>query len=196
MTRVSRLTALALAPLALTAAGAVSAHVGHEASTGGMLAGLLHPMTGLDHLLALSAIGLWSARQARPLGRAVPGLAALGMLLGAGLAWGGLSLPGVETGISLSVLLAGVLLAGLVRMPAGISAMLVVAFLVCHGQAHAAEMPVGASLMAYLAGFLLTTLCIGQLGRSVGQVLLHRVPHLDRVVGGLVALAGGLLVIG
>ena len=196
MLRVSRLTALALAPLALIAAGTASAHVGHEASTGGMLAGLLHPLTGMDHLLALLAIGLWSARQSRPLGRAVPGLAALGMLLGAGLAWAGLSLPGVESGIALSVLLAGVLLAGLVPMPAGINAVLVVAFLVFHGQAHAAEMPFGASLAAYLAGFLLTTLGIGQFGRSVGQVLLHRVPYLDRVVGGLVALAGGMLVIG
>ncbi|WP_458526825.1 HupE/UreJ family protein, partial [Onishia taeanensis] len=85
MIRVSRLTALSLAPLALAAAGAASAHAGHEAGTGGMMAGLLHPLTGLDHLLALIAIGLWSVRQARPLGRAVPGLAALGMLLGAGV---------------------------------------------------------------------------------------------------------------
>ncbi|WP_136255035.1 HupE/UreJ family protein [Onishia niordana] len=195
MIRISRCTALILAPLALMTAGMASAHVGHEASAGGILAGLLHPLTGMDHLLALLAIGLWSARQSRPLGRAVPGLAALGMLLGAALVWAGLSLPGVETGIALTVLLAGVLLASLVRLHAGIGATLVVVFLVWHGQAHAVEMPAAASMVAYLSGFLLTTLVISQLGRTVGQVLLPRLPYVDRLVGGLVALVGGLLVI-
>lgn len=196
MIHVSRSTALISAPLALMAAGMAHAHVGHEASAGGILAGLLHPLTGLDHLLALLAIGLWSARQSRSLGRAVPGLAALGMLLGAGLVWAGLSLPGVETGIALSVLLAGVLLASLVRLHTGIGATLVVVFLVWHGQAHAVEMPAAASMVAYLSGFLLSTLAISQLGRMAGQALLTRLPYVDRLVGGLVAISGGLLIIG
>ncbi|WP_458527434.1 HupE/UreJ family protein, partial [Onishia taeanensis] len=98
--------------------------------------------------------------------------------------------------IALSVLLAGVLLASLARLPAGMGALAVVTFLVCHGQAHATEMPAGASMLAYVAGFLLATLCISQVGRFAGQALLLRVPHVDRVVGALVALVGGLLVIG
>ncbi|WP_192036770.1 HupE/UreJ family protein [Halomonas sp. YLGW01] len=196
MIRDSRRIALALAPLALLSAGAASAHAGHEPGAGGLLAGLLHPLSGMDHLLALVAIGLWSVRQSRSLGWVVPGLAAGGMLLGAGLAWGGLFLPGVETGIALSVLLSGLLLATLVRLPAQIGAMLVVTFLVFHGQAHAVEMPVGASLLAYLAGFLLATLGLGQLGRAFGQALATRVPYLERMVGALVALAGGMQIMG
>jgi len=85
----------------MVTATAASAHAGHDAGTG-FTSGLLHPMLGLDHLLAMAAIGFWSVRQSATLKNRTPLFVIGGMVVGAGIAWGGLSLPGVETGISLS----------------------------------------------------------------------------------------------
>ena len=102
----------------MVTATAASAHAGHDAGTG-FTSGLLHPMLGLDHLLAMAAIGFWSVRQSATLKNSTPLFVIGGMVVGAGIAWGGLSLPGVETGISLSVILAGILIATLALTFAG-----------------------------------------------------------------------------
>lgn len=190
MTHASHRLALTLAPLALLAAGTASAHAGHDAG-GGLLAGLVHPWLGVDHLLAMLAIGLWSVRPGGSPGRAVPWLVALGMLLGAGLAWGGMRVPGIETGIALSVLLAGLSAAALVKPPTALGAALVVAFMAFHGHAHGAEMPQGASPLTYLAGLLLASLVITHAGRGLGGCLMARGSRLGHVLGAVIALAGG-----
>ncbi|GAA0587348.1 HupE/UreJ family protein [Halomonas salifodinae] len=189
--------ALAAAPLLLLFAGVALAHPGHEhAHGGGFAAGLAHPLLGLDHLLAMLAVGLWSLRQSRVLGLAAPLLAAAGMLLGAGLAWAGIALPGVEFGIALSVLLAGVLIAALVRVPSLVGAGVILLFMLFHGHAHGSEMPQGASLVAYFAGFTLATLAITLGGRLAGGWLMARESRLLRGLGVALAAVGALFAFG
>jgi urease accessory protein len=196
-TRRAALAALAVAPVLLLLAGTALAHPGHHHHhEGGFAAGLAHPLLGLDHLLAMLAVGLWSLRQSRALSLGAPLLAAAGMLLGAGLAWGGVALPGVEFGIAMSVLLAGVLIAALVSVPTVVGAGVIVLFMLFHGHAHGSEMPHGASQLAYLAGFTLATLAITFAGRLGGAWLMARQNRLLRGLGVAIAAAGAFFALG
>ncbi|MCC5883979.1 MAG: HupE/UreJ family protein [Halomonas sp.] len=189
--------ALLTAPALILLAGLAVAHPGHDHVHGsGFAAGLAHPLLGLDHLLAMLAVGLWSLRQSRAFSLAAPILAAVGMLLGAGLAWSGFALPGVEFGIAMSVLLVGVLIAALVKVPAPVGAAVVVLFMLFHGHAHGNEMPHGASTLAYLAGFSLATLAITYAGRAAGVFLMVRENRILRVLGMAIAAAGALFAFG
>jgi urease accessory protein len=185
-------TQLLMATGLMVTATAASAHAGHDAGTG-FTSGLLHPMLGLDHLLAMAAIGFWSVRQNATLKNSTPLFVIGGMILGAALAWGGLSLPGVETGISLSVILAGILIATLAKLPTVVGGSLVAAFMVFHGFAHGAEMPAGATLVAYLAGFSVATLALTFAGRGLGALMQKTDKRAGRVLGGVVASTGALL---
>ena len=181
------LTAAAL----LTASATAMAHPGH--AEGGFTSGLLHPMLGLDHLLAMAAIGFWSLRQSATMKNATPLFAIGGMILGALLAVGGLNLPGVETGISLSVLVAGVLIATMTKLPTAVGGTLVAAFMVFHGFAHGTEMPAGAALASYLAGFTIATLALTFAGRGLGALMQKTDHRYGRVLGGAVAATGAFL---
>ncbi|TDX32722.1 urease accessory protein [Modicisalibacter xianhensis] len=188
----SRFWALAVAPVITLAAMSAFAHPGHDgAGHGGFQAGLLHPMLGVDHLLAMLAIGLWSVRQQGSLRRYMPGLMLAGMWGGAALAWNGLALPGVETGIALSVLLAGVLVAMLTRLPGMLGGGLVAAFMLFHGHAHGSELPAGASLLTYLIGFSLATVAIAVVGKGFGALLQRCETRWVRALGTTIAAIGG-----
>lgn len=165
----------------LSTSTAVMAHPGHGGT--GFTAGLLHPMLGLDHLLAMAAIGFWSLRQPTTLKRGTPLFMVGGMVLGAGIAFAGVSIPGVETGIALTVMLAGVLIATLARLPTVVGGLLVAAFMVFHGYAHAIEMPMGAHFAAYMVGFASTTIAIALAGRGLGALLATSDIRLVRVIG-------------
>ena len=179
---------LMAAGLLLTATSA-AAHTGHGAhAESGFLGGLLHPMLGLDHLLAMAAIGFWSVRQNNLMKNATPAFVIGGMVLGAALAWGGLSLPGVETGITFSVLVAGILIATLAKLPTAVGGTLVGAFMLFHGFAHGTE-----TLAAYLAGFSIATLAITLVGRGLGSLMLKADSRFSRGVGGVLAVAGAYL---
>ncbi|MBU2873563.1 HupE/UreJ family protein [Marinobacter salexigens] len=184
------LTAAAL----LTAFASAMAHPGH--AEGGFTSGLLHPMLGLDHLLAMAAIGFWSVRQNKLMKNATPAFVIGGMILGAALAWGGLSLPGVETGIALSVLLAGILIATMAKLPTAVGGTLVAAFMVFHGFAHGTEMPAGSALVAYLTGFSIGTLALTFVGRGLGALMQKADNRFGRWLGGVVAAIGAVLAAG
>lgn len=184
---------LTFAALLLTATTA-AAHTGH--GTGGFTSGLLHPMLGLDHLLAMAAIGFWSVRQGEFMKKATPLFVVGGMILGAGIAFAGIALPGVETGIVLSVMVAGILIAAMAKLPTAVGGSLVVAFMVFHGHAHGTEMPAGAALAAYLVGFSIATLAITFAGRGLGALLQKADSRLARGVGAALAGVGGYLMVG
>ncbi|MFL1405949.1 HupE/UreJ family protein [Marinobacter sp. M1N3S26] len=167
------------------------AHPGH--AEGGFLSGLLHPLMGLDHLLAMAAIGLWSIRQSTVMKRGTPLFVIGGMLLGAVMAFGGLNLPFAEMGITLSVLIAGILIASLAKLPTLVGATLVGAFMVCHGFAHGAEMPAGATLAAYMAGFSISTLGITLAGSGLGALLMKADNRITRGIGTALAVTGAVL---
>jgi urease accessory protein len=186
------------APVAMLAASTAMAHPGAlpHGHGGSFLAGLVHPLSGLDHLLAMLAVGLWSCRQAPALRRVMPLLIALGMIAGAGLAWGGVPLLGVEFGIASSVLLAGVLLASLVKLPSALGGTLVFAFILLHGHAHGSELALGASAALYALGFVIASVGITLLGRLTGSWLMQCDNRWMRGIGAAIAAAGGALMLG
>lgn len=194
MNRITKL--LITASLMLTATVAL-AHPGHGAHThNDFLSGLLHPMMGLDHLLAMAAIGFWSIRQSPSMKRGAPLFVVGGMVAGAAIAWAGVSLAGIETGIAMSVLLAGVLIATMAKLPTFIGGTLVALFMITHGYAHGAEMTEGASLLNYMSGFVLATLAITFVGRGLGTLMLSADNRFTRALGGVVAVIGGVLAVG
>ena len=184
---------LLIAGLMMTATLAI-AHPGHgEQVSNGFLSGFLHPMMGLDHLLAMGAVGFWSIRQNTTMKRGTPLFVVGGMIVGASLAWAGVSLAGIETGIAMSVLLVGVLIATLAKLPTAIGGTLVALFMVAHGYAHGTEMTQGSSLLLYMAGFVVATLAITFVGRGLGTMMLKADNRITRALGGEVAIIGGVL---
>ncbi len=172
------------------------AHVG-VGPTHGFLPGVAHPFSGLDHLCAMMAVGLWAAQRGGRALWAIPLSFLSVMVLGAALGMAGVSIPFVEQGIIASVLLLGVLVAASVRLPVVASAILVGLFALFHGHAHGTEMPVTASGFAYGAGFLAATTLLHAAGLGLGMTL-QRVASSTwvRALGGAVACCGLYLIIG
>ena len=158
----------------------------------GLMAGLTHPFVGLDHLLAMIAVGIWAGQLG---GRAVwliPLTFVSVMAAAATLASFGLLLPFMEPAIACSVLVLGLLIAGSVRLPTSVCALLVSLFAVFHGYAHGLELPQAASPILYGAGFVLATALLHGLGigfaRNSRQ---HKM--LQRIAGYSLIAASGLL---
>lgn len=154
-----KIAALALA-LVSTAA---FAHTGVGAHSHGFLAGFAHPFTGLDHLLAMLAVGAWSVRQSNA--KWLPATFVGMLLVGVATGVAGLVVPGLETGIALTVTLMGVLLAVAVRLPAAAGAVMVGAFALLHGNAHGHELPQAASAIGLLIASSLLVFGGNLLGR-------------------------------
>jgi len=163
-----KLTGLVILPLALGFSGLAMAHPGGHGLPG-LLGGLAHPLTGLDHLAAMLAVGLWAGSGGRA--RTWSPVAAFLVFMACGALSGmnGIHVPGVEAGIAASVLVMGLLVATLVRLPASVSFALVGGFALFHGAAHGAEAPAAASPLLYGLGMLVATaalqLCSIWLGR-------------------------------
>lgn len=183
-------------PLLLVALGMLLpslayAHVG-VGEINGLMHGLMHPVSGLDHVCAMLAVGLWAAQMGGRSVWAVPLTFVSVMVLGGALPMLNIGLPFVEQGIVLSVLLLGVLIAASIRLPLWLSSSLVGLFALWHGHAHGAEMPVLASGLAYALGFMLVTASLHLIGVVLGLGM-QRLPALSRVEGGrerVVHLAG------
>ncbi|MEW6415727.1 MAG: HupE/UreJ family protein [Pseudomonadota bacterium] len=179
---------IAAVSLAL-AAGTASAHTGDHA-VAGFASGLAHPFLGLDHLLAMIAVGLWAAQQGGRAVWAVPAAFVGAMVLGGLAAWTGGTLPQVETGIALSVLVLGLLVATRRQWVAPAGMALAAGFALFHGYAHGLEMPHAASPFQYALGLVLATAALHAAG--IGGSLFGR-----RVVqwSGVAIAATGLVLI-
>jgi urease accessory protein len=193
----ARITAIAVATIALPTIA--SAHPGHEA-TPGFIHGFLHPLGGLDHILAMVAVGLFAARLG---GRAlwlVPASFVVTMAAAGVIGMAGLELPFVEAGIALSLLVLGTAIAFEITMPAAAAMGLVAFFAVFHGHAHGAEMPETMSGLAYGAGFLAATATLHALGIGLGLLIGRSGEMFGRRVlqvgGSVAALAGAALLAG
>lgn len=154
---------LALATFCLLA-GTASAHTGDHATVTGFAGGLAHPLLGLDHLLAMIAVGLWAAQQGGRARWAVPAAFVGAMALGGMLAWSGMALPHVETAIAMSVLVLGLLIASRRQWAPTVGMVLAAGFAVFHGYAHGLEMPLAASPALYALGFMLATVFLHGVG--------------------------------
>ncbi len=179
----------AVAWLAVGASPAL-AHVDAGQSTG-FLTGLLHPISGLDHVLAMVAVGLWGAQLGAPAIWLLPVTFPIAMALGGFLGLLGIPLPGVEAGIAASAILLGAALMTERRFPLYAAAALVGFFAIFHGHAHGTELPPGESGLLYSLGFVVATGCLHAIGIAIGAI--HRWPAgrvALRVAGGGVGSAG------
>ena len=166
------------------------AHVeGGEAA--GLLSGLRHPVSGLDHILAMVAVGLWGAQLGPPAVWLLPVTFPMVMACGGMVGLMGLALPGIEIGIAVSAIILGAMVACEARPPLGVAAVLVGFFGIFHGHAHGAELPAGADAVLYSIGFVVATGCLHAAGIGIG--LIHHWPVGKvtlRILGVAVSLAG------
>lgn len=184
--------------ITLFAAAAVQAHtgahIGAAGGTGGLAHGFLHPLGGLDHLLAMVGVGLFASFLG---GRAlwlVPASFVAMMAVGGLLGFAGVGLAGVELGIALSVVVIGGALALGLSLPLVAAMALAGLFAVFHGHAHGTEMPAAASGLAYGLGFLAATALLHGAGLALGLALDRFAGtasrRLARAGGAAVSLAG------
>ncbi|MCW5772602.1 MAG: HupE/UreJ family protein [Rhodospirillaceae bacterium] len=181
------LAAAAVPALAHTGAGPVS----------GFAAGFFHPLGGIDHLLAMLAVGVWAAQTG---GRAVwmvPGAFVGTMAVGGIVGLAGIGIGGTETVIVASVLVLGVVIAAALKPALYLSVPLVGAFAFFHGIAHGAELPESAHPVHYALGFVLATALLHAVGIAAAFAVAKVAPRAAlRIAGGAQVVAGVFLAAG
>jgi urease accessory protein len=181
---------IVLAALALLVASAAHAHTVAGAG-GGFASGFTHPLFGFDHVVAMVAVGLWGAVLGAPAIWLLPVVFPLVMALGGALGVAGVPLPAVETGIALSGVVLGLLVALAVKAPLWVAAVIVGVFAVFHGHAHGTELPGAANPYAYAAGFVVGTGLLHLAGIAIGGLTQTRNGALAVRAAGLVIAAIG-----
>jgi urease accessory protein len=169
-----------------------NAHTGVGDVTG-FWHGLEHPIGGLDHILAMLAVGLWAAQMGGKAPWLVPGAFITAMVGSSVMGHFGLPLPGVEQGIVASDFILGMLLLFAVRLPLALSAGIVGVLAIFHGYAHGAEMPETASGLAYGFGFIISTTLLHLAGIGIGLGIDRYQPKLQQL---LFRIGGGATVVG
>jgi urease accessory protein len=162
------------------------AHPGH--GDNGLMAGIGHPIGGLDHLLAMLAVGLWAAQQHGAACWALPCTFVGTMLIGGLLGFAGLELPALESGIAASVLALGLAVALAVRPPLALAVVATALFALFHGVAHGLELPEMSSPWAYAIGFVVATAAL----HAGGYGLVRLVPQMAVRVAGMASAATGV----
>ena len=174
---------------------AALAHVGDHSHMS-FTEGLLHPFAGLDHVLAMVAVGLWASQLG---GRALwllPLTFPAVMAVGAALGLSGVTLPWIEIGIAGSVMVLGAVVALALRPSLAISIPLIGAFALLHGYSHGIELPAGTSALSYGAGFIAATLVLHAVGIATGLIA-GRLPvrFAARTAGSAIAVLGMVLLV-
>ena len=168
----------------------VQAHVNKEEAVS-FLSGVKHPISGLDHVVAMIAVGLWGAQLGHPAIWVLPVAFPMVMAFGGMLGLLGVPLPGIEIGIAASAIMLGTAVMQELRPPLAVAATIVAFFAIFHGYAHGSELPPGQSGLLYSLGFVIATGCLHGVGITMG--LINRWPWGQkalRLAGGVVALAG------
>jgi urease accessory protein len=166
-TKMTKILPIALATFLSVAGGPAEAHVG-EAAAGGFFSGFSHPISGLDHVLAMVAVGIWGAQLGAPALWLLPVMFPLVMAFGGFLGLVGVPLPGVEMAIALSALVLGTAVVLQARPPLAAALFIVCAFAIFHGHAHGTELPPGESGLLYSVGFVVGTGCLHLVGIGLG----------------------------
>ncbi|HVY05344.1 MAG TPA: HupE/UreJ family protein [Burkholderiales bacterium] len=171
--------------------GLALAHIGQGDVSGGFLAGLEHPVLGLDHVVAMVSVGIWGAQLRQPAIWVLPVTFPIVMSFGGILGGLGVPIPGIEIGIALSAIVLGSMIALEARPPLWVAGVIVGIFAIFHGYAHGAELPESANAISYAMGFVIATGSLHALGILVGVI--NKWPAGAKVlrVGGVaVALCG------
>jgi len=171
-------------------AGVAGAHEGGGLA-GGFTSGLMHPILGWDHVVAMVAVGLWGAFLGSPAIWILPVVFPLVMAFGGALGVMGVPLPAVETGIATSAVVLGAMVALAARPPLWIAAVIVGVFAIFHGHAHGTELPDAANPLAYSVGFVIATGLLHLCGIGFGLLVRWPAGRVAVRAGGVaVALAG------
>lgn len=181
----------ALLLAALACVTAARAHTDQGDVGGGLIAGFLHPLLGLDHVVAMVAVGIWGAQLGRPAIWVLPITFPLVMAAGGVLGVLGVPIPGVEIGIALSAIALGAMIVFAARPPLTVAAAIIAVFAIYHGYAHGAELPATANAIAYSTGFVAATGGLHCIGILIGEI--KRVSggnQLLRVTGAVIAVVG------
>lgn len=183
----------------LAAVSGAEAHVGVGAVSG-TVAGFTHPVGGLDHVLAMIAVGVLAAQQGGRALWSIPLAFVAMMLVGDAVGVAGIAMPFVEQGIMGSIIVMGVVVALGCAMPMPLAVAMVGLFAVFHGHAHGTEMPVDASGALYGLGFAIATtmLHVTGIGATVSVQKFARqvAPVLVRIGGGIIATLGMAMLAG
>ncbi|MHB0973223.1 MAG: HupE/UreJ family protein [Thiobacillus sp.] len=178
---------LLLAALLLPAVA--HAHPGH--ADAGLASGFMHPFSGLDHVVAMLAVGAWAARNAGMRRWLTPAAFLAGMMAGGALGLGGFLPSFLESAVTASAFAAALLVLLAVRLPLGLQTSIAAAFAIWHGIAHGAELPAAAAPLDFAVGFLTATGVLLALGLALGRLLQRS--ERDRWLGaGLSVLAASL----
>ncbi|WP_426413399.1 HupE/UreJ family protein [Bradyrhizobium ganzhouense] len=185
--RIPQALTTAIASIALTQPA-----LAHEQAgvAGGLVSGLLHPITGIDHLVAMVAVGIWGAQLGAPAIWILPITFPLVMAIGGVMGVLHVPLPMPELMIAASAVILGVSVAARLRLPFPAAALVVAIFAIFHGHAHGAELPLAANALAYGVGFVTATGLLHLFGIAMGT--LTRWPAGERIVQGLGAGIAGI----
>jgi urease accessory protein len=170
--------------------GRADAHV-EKGNAIGFLSGLRHPISGLDHVLAMISVGLWGAQLGTPALWALPVTFPIVMAVGGMMGLLGIPLRGIEYGIAASMIMLGAAVLLELKPPIWVAAVLVSFFAIFHGHAHGTELPPGQNGLLYSMGFVCATGCLHGVGISIG--LVHRWTWGQmflRLAGAFIASAG------
>lgn len=177
--------------MAILATAPALAHTEGAGVSGGFLSGLAHPISGMDHVVAMVAVGLWGAFLGPPAIWTLPIVFPVVMAFGGVLGILGVPIPAVEVGIAVSAIVLGLCVAFAFKPPLSIAAVIVGAFAIFHGYAHGTELPEAANAYAYALGFVIATGLLHLLGIAFGLLARWDAGKLAvRAGGGLIALAG------
>jgi len=171
-------------------ATSVHAHI-EQGQAAGFFSGIEHPWSGLDHILAMIAVGLWGAQLGNPAIWALPVTFPMVMSCGAFMGLVGFPLPGVEIGIALSAVVLGIMVMAEIRPSPVIALLIVGAFAVFHGHAHGTELPAGQNGLLYSMGFVIATGVLHGVGIAIG--IIHNWPngrYLLRGAGAFITFMG------
>ncbi|HVU23389.1 MAG TPA: HupE/UreJ family protein [Opitutus sp.] len=181
--------------VALLAPLSAFAHPGHDGHdfTWDFSAGFAHPLTGVDHLLAMIAVGFWAAQLGGRARWLVPSAFVAAMIGGAALGRAGLAFSGLEQLIAASVLVLGLLVATAARVPLAASTALVGVFALFHGFAHGAGMPAAAAALQFGLGFVVATALLLAAGLALGQSSTRLPARAVKLTGFAIAACGAVL---
>lgn len=186
-----------LAVASLTCAAAAASAHSDSADAGGFLSGYIHPLSGLDHLLAMVAVGIWGATLGRPLIWALPIAFPLMMVVGGILGIARIPLPFVQAGVATSVIALGLAIALAWRAPISVAIAIVAVFAIFHGHAHGTELPSTGQPAAYAAGFVVSTGLLHLAGIAIGLLKsLSYGEKLLRAAGAAIAATGVWILLG
>ncbi|MGH1462932.1 MAG: HupE/UreJ family protein [Neptuniibacter sp.] len=189
-----RLLLTSTAVATISTALPVFAHTDSISSSSSFLAGLLHPLTGFDHLLAMIAFGIWLTFQGRSQQRTLPLTLIATLLIGFMLGINGISLPVVEGGIVSSVLIIGLLIATKSRLKLAIALPITAMFALFHGFAHGAEAG-SAMTVLFATGFLVACTALLLTSFIAGKMIYTQLPAATKLIGLMIAMTGLSLVV-